>query len=183
LTDKSEIADTGATINVQNLPHGETVVSVIYPENRRRGDRRVFKIICVILAVAPLIVWLIFRKSDWAMYYTIGAAVAACALLAKATAQYRVATRSYVFRVDHASITVETSNDRRTNSVRYRRDQIQDIKLGFSRTRSATAVQCWMVIDTCDGRIKCLQEVGGDHLAHIANVLRAGLGMPARSWP
>lgn len=180
---KTEIADTGATIDVQTLPHGETVVSAIYPENKRQGDRRIFRIICTVLAVAPLIVWLIFRKSDLEAFATIAAAVCACLLLAKAIAQYRVATRSYLFRIDHFGMTFETSNDWRAKSVRYRRDQIRDILLGFSHSRDAAAVQSWLIIDTLDGRIKCLQGVGGDHLARIADVLRAALGMPARSWP
>ena len=41
-----------------------------------------------------------------------------------------------------------------------------------------------LVIRRSVGRpIDCLYNVGGDHLARVADAVRAAVGLPPRSWP
>jgi hypothetical protein len=181
----SVTAETGAAIQIDQLDHGGSVVYVTYPEKRRRKDVKVLRVVCSCLCLVPPTVWLFLRHGTLTWFGVLVSAIIAGSLIANCFRRFSAVTRSYVLRADHTGLTIEISNGRRTTIQHFTRGQVADIVLGFSFYRGPNSLfRCWLEVNTTtSSRIRCLQDVGGDHLARIANVLRAALRMPARSWP
>jgi hypothetical protein len=182
----SQMADTGAIIQIQHTAADAAIVSVTYPDELRLKSKRGLIIGIPILCVIPAIFWLIFRNGAGEWFASIGSAVGVIIWIFTLRRQYLAVTQSCVFRADAKGLLIERSNGQNKSQEQYRKDQIRDIKLGFNHNRKSPPLfSCWMIIEIHDSwwSIKCLQNVGGDHLSRIANVLRAALGMPQRSWP
>jgi hypothetical protein len=181
----SIIGDTGASIQIERLAEGATIVRVTYPDDLRRKGARGLGIICVCLCLLPIIAWFCCRSTRSEGFWVIGAAVVAIYGMVNAVRQFVAVTCSYVFRADRDGLMIEKWNGRRTRSWQFTRNQIDDIILGFGYYRGPNSLfRCWMTIVTGRFReIRCLQNLGGNHLGPIADALRAGLGMPKRSWP
>ncbi len=181
-----ETADTGATIEIEPISGG-VIVRVFYPEDRRRRNVKSLKIVCAILCLLPAIAWLIFRRKSGDWFAVIAAAVVAGYVIVTMVRTFLAISRSYVFRADATGLAIETLRGARKDEQHLPRSQINDIVLGFGYYRGPHSLfRSWMVIATnamFSSDIECLQNLGGDHLARVADALRAALGMPKRSWP
>jgi len=181
----SETAETGATIRIEQLADHAAIVRVTYPVARRRRDLKFLKVICACLCLIPLASWFLFRNGITGWFAVTGSAILSAYIMSSIVRQFRAHTRSYVLRADHSGLTIETSNGKDATMEYFTRDQTCDITVRFSFYRGPNSLfKCWLEIQTTTrATIQCLHDIGGDHLARIANVLRAALCMPARSWP
>ena len=92
--------------------------------------------------------------------------------------------KSYLFEADSDGITIHTYRGRREARVRLPRDEITDVRIGFgSARRGSPAWQIIAVNPAFRWNRRLLHDLGGDELARVADALRAGIGLPPRSWP
>lgn len=180
------IADTGATIHVEHPAEGVALVRVTYPDDRRRAGARSLAIACALLCLLPVVTWLLTRHGPSTPFAIIASSLLAAYLIAILTRQFSAVTRSYTLRADPTGLTLETSAGRRHSNRHLPRARIADLAPAFSFYRGPHSLfRCWLQIQTTSPRstLRCLHNLGGDHLAHIANTLRPPLNLPHRSWP
>jgi hypothetical protein len=97
--------------------------------------------------------------------------------------------QTYAFEADADGITIHTSRGRRERTTRLPREQITDVRLGFGTVggrHGSGRSTAWLIIALASPNRfnkRLLHGLGGDQLARVADALRAGMGLPPRSWP
>jgi hypothetical protein len=94
--------------------------------------------------------------------------------------------QSYTFHADREGITIIRQWRRRERSERLPREQINDVRLGFGKGGRGGGGGAWLIIDVKPWyrwNRRLLGNLGGNHLAQVADALRTGIGLPPRSWP
>lgn len=181
-----ETGDTGATIQIEQLDNGVAVVRVIYPDDRRWREVNGIGLVGFCLCLAVAIAWFLFGHSAAGRSGVGVAAIFVIYFMIQTLMRFYTVSRSWVFRADHTGITIETRSGQRTTTRYFTFGQISDIGVRFDggKTTYTPTFTCWLVIDPEFGsEVRCLYNLGGNHLARIANVLRAAMRMPERSWP
>lgn len=181
--DRSVTTDTGATLQIEHSADGATIVSLTYPAEREGADRKALIIVFCMMGVVAIVAWFFLRGlvGDW---WALGI-VSAMTLwkLWTTLGSHRTATSSYVVRAEGEGIAIQTSRGTSHSEYYVPREEIRDVVIGFGRQPGHG--RCWLVIKQ-KGLFRsfhCLHNIGGNHLARVADVLRAALGMPKRSWP
>jgi hypothetical protein len=180
-----DVADTGATIQIEHLPDHAVAIRVTFPPEQRKRSAKSLFITCCVLAVAMIAAPIFVRAGLVSWFVLIAIYTLVIYFMAMTIRVFLAVTRSYIIQASRTGLTFETIAGKNHTTEHFTRGQVIDITLGFSFYRGPNSTfSCWMLIATSNlGEIECLQNLGGDHLARIANALREALGMPARSWP
>jgi hypothetical protein len=166
---------------------GGVVVRVAYPPAKRREEVIAAAGSCVGMAVcAGLFVWFGWRSSPFPRPFLLLAPLFPVAVLVLLLVR-RLGTLAdaYTFEADRDGLTIQRARGRRECSERLPREQITDVRIGFGSARARRSA-AWLIIAlTPPHRFnrRLLHGLGADQLARVANALRAGLGLPPRSWP
>jgi hypothetical protein len=184
-SDASGIGDTGHTIQIERFDSRITIVRVTYPDGRRKKDIYNLRIVCSCVVLIPILALIFFHRSAVGWWIVIVSFVVAIYFAANTLRQFFAITRSYTFHADGTGLTIDVVYGRQQTSQHFTCAQIVDISVGFSIYQGPNSLFfCWLAIATpFSSEIRCLQNLGGDHLARIAGVLRAAVGLPARTWP
>lgn len=174
--------DTGAAIQIERVAGGEVVVRVVYSEEDRRQGLKIVRVICLGSLVAVLVLAGLYYLGIIGIFMAVGFACFAVGIASTFIWQFFVVRPSYVLRADHTGLTVERSTSGPPVVQHFTLGQITDIGVAFSFQNRP--IQCWLYIDTTVRRpICCLHNLGGNHLARIADILRSALRLPIRSRP
>jgi hypothetical protein len=178
-----------SVVHVERAANGGVTVRVSYPPGTFR--KMVFQAVgaCLGMTVFPLVCffWVFGRSAGerGAFVLLVPAAFSAFVipLVARGLSRFR---ESYIFEADRDGITIQSYRGRREWSERLPRDQISDVRLGFGGGGRSGRSTAWLMIAVKTryrANHRLLHDLGGNHLARVADALRAGLGLPRCSWP
>ena len=172
-----------SVVHVERAANGGVTVRVSYPPGTFRKMA-----IEAAWAALPLVFFWVFGPSfsrHGAIVFLFPAAFMAFIILPFA---WRVSRfrESYIFEADGDGITIQSYRGRREWSERLPREQIADVRIGFGGGGRSGRSTAWLIIAVKPpSRFNrtLLYDLGGNHLARVADALRAGVGLPQRSWP
>ncbi|HEX8524084.1 MAG TPA: hypothetical protein VF669_17655 [Tepidisphaeraceae bacterium] len=181
----SQTADTGAAILVEHPSDNSVIIRLTYPPDQRQRDLKLLLLICLCLCLIPTATWFLFRSSTASGFALATSTLAVAYLISCLVRQFRAHTRSCILQAGPTGFTIQTSPGKPTTTKHFSQDQIRDITIRFSHyTGPRSLFRGWLEIKTTTHRtIRCLHDIGGNHLAQIATTLRAALNLPPRPSP
>ena len=174
-------------VHVERAAGGGVVVRVAYPPGKLLEAAIGTAVVCCALVAFPML-FLWFDRSfraRWSILLWPGflpAAVVTALLALRASSM----ALSYTFEADGDGITIRRRRGRLEWRERLPRERITDVRIGFGGGGRSGQDTAWLVIAVkpwCRPNRTLLRDLGGDHVARVADALRAGVGLPPRSWP
>jgi hypothetical protein len=173
-------------VSIARDDSGELAITVVPPVARRHAALATLLLFVALAVFAPLFARWYFPAAGVLPTWLLAAA---CTAMAHAALlDFDQEARRTSLRLDAHSLNADSIGPLGARHRTWRRDQIRDVRLAFSRerrqmggTRNQTSViivgEGWLA------RRRCVRRLAGDEAARIADALRAGLGLPKRSWP
>jgi len=170
-------------VQVERTANKGVVVRVAYPPGKSR-DAMSYVAVIVVFFCGFAVLW--YRvgllRNPWALPYL---AVLPASVILLAVWRALSFRQSYTFLADPEAITIVRRLGRREWRERLPRERIDDVRTEFSRSGRGVgpgylmiAVKPWYRSNR-----RLLHSLGGDHLAHVTDALRGGIGLPPRSCP
>jgi len=159
------------------------VVRVAYPPGKFRGAKIGVAVTFGVFGIfAALWYHIGLLQNPWILLYLAVIPAAVSSLLVWRALSF---CQSYTFQADQEGMTIERHWGRREWYECLPRERIDDIRLGFSKAGRGggtayliIAIKPWYRLNR-----RLLHNLGGNHLARVADALRAGICLPPRSWP
>jgi hypothetical protein len=183
---------SASNIQIERSPAGGVIVRAVYPPGKFRDAiiSTVFGVGAVVACCLFVFLWGFGRSKLGAkamfLLFPLFPIVVVAPLLIRRVLGF---AGTYLFEADADGITIHTSRGRREWTTRLPREQITDVRLGFGTVggrHGSGRSTAWLIIALASPNRfnkRLLYGLGGDQLAHVADALRAGIGLPPRSWP
>jgi hypothetical protein len=177
-----------SVVHVERAASGGVRVRVAYPPGKFRQALIGTAIAFCVVAAFPVAMFCVFWKalpadSRFLLLLPVVPWAGLILFLIRWVSRLR---QSYIFQADGDGVTIQSYRGRREWCERLPREQITDVRIGFGSSRRSGQSTAWLIIAIkpwYQFNRRLLHDLGGDHLARVADALRAGIGLPPRSWP
>jgi hypothetical protein len=180
-------------VQTERTADGAVILRVSYPPAKIHEAMMAVVGFCLVIAAFAAVPFWVFGKSFSGprSVFLLFPALPAAMLIPFMILRVRRLAVSYTFHADSTGILIQYFRSRREWQERIPREQITDVRIGFGsvgggRGRPPGRSTAWLIIAVKPWyrfNRRLLHDLGGDQLARVADALRAGIGLPQRSWP